>query len=103
MWNVVTGFAFTDMGSVSYPFLDMHIPHTLYDHKTDTFLALEWGNLYIAACNVKLHALYHYDSRLHGTEEESFCLSKKGLNTNLQVLTVHITFLESPLMIFQIM
>jgi len=72
-------------------FLEKYVPRTLRDRKKDEFMALEQGGMSVAAYEAKFHALSRYDTQLMTTEEEKICLFVKGLNSELQVLSVHMT------------
>lgn len=45
----------------------------------------------VASYEAKFHSLYHYATQWLGTEEERIWLCVKGLNTELQVLSIHMT------------
>ncbi|KAH0673662.1 hypothetical protein KY284_024749 [Solanum tuberosum] len=70
---------------------EKYVPRTLRDHKKDEFMALEQGGMYVAAYEAKFHALSRYDTQLVTTEDERIRLFVKGLNSELQILSVHMT------------
>jgi len=61
------------------------------DRKKDEFMALEQGGTSVAAYQAKFHASSRYATQLVTTEEESMRLFIRGLNSELQVLSVHMT------------
>ncbi|WMV08475.1 hypothetical protein MTR67_001860 [Solanum verrucosum] len=61
------------------------------DRKKDEFMALKQGGMTVAAYEVKFHALSRYATQLVTSEKDRFCLFIKGLNLELQVLSVHMT------------
>ncbi|KAH0743175.1 hypothetical protein KY290_031168 [Solanum tuberosum] len=69
----------------------VHQHGTLRDHKKDEFIALEQGGMSVAAYEAKFHALSRYATQLVTTEEERIRLFVKGLNYELQVLSVYMT------------
>lgn len=79
-------------------FLEKRVPQTLRDQKKDEFMAFEKGDMFVAAYEAKFHALSRIYMQLVTTEEENICLFFKGLNSELQVLSVHTTFAEKVLM-----
>ncbi|WMV26670.1 hypothetical protein MTR67_020055 [Solanum verrucosum] len=72
-------------------FLEKYVFRTLRDRKKDKFMTLEQGGMFVAAYEVKFHALSRYATQLVTTEEERICLFVKGLNSELQLLSVHMT------------
>ncbi|WMV41337.1 hypothetical protein MTR67_034722 [Solanum verrucosum] len=64
---------------------------TLRDRKKDEFMALEQGGMTLAAYEAKFHALSRYATQLVTTEEEGIRLFIRGLNSELLVLSVHMT------------
>ena len=64
---------------------------TLRDRKKGEFTALEQGGMTVAAYEAKFHALSRYATQLVTTEEERIRLFIRGLNSELQVLSVHMT------------
>ncbi|KAH0665419.1 hypothetical protein KY285_026625 [Solanum tuberosum] len=71
--------------------LEKYVPQTLRDRKKDDFMALEQGGMSVAAYEAKFHALSRYATQLVTTEEERIRLFIKGLNSELQVLSIHMT------------
>jgi len=67
------------------------MPRTLRDRKKNEFMALEQGGMSVATYEAKFHALSRYAMQLVTTEEERIRLFIKGLNSELQVLYVHMT------------
>ncbi|WMV40989.1 hypothetical protein MTR67_034374 [Solanum verrucosum] len=67
------------------------MPRTLRDRKKDEFMALEQGGMSVAAYEAKFHALSRYATKLVTTEEERIRLFIRGLNSELHVLSVHMT------------
>ncbi|WMV55486.1 hypothetical protein MTR67_048871 [Solanum verrucosum] len=65
---------------------------TLRDRKKDEFMDLEKGSLRVDAYEAKFHAMFCYPTQLVTTEEERTWLFVKSLNSELQVLSVHMTF-----------
>ncbi|KAH0652758.1 hypothetical protein KY289_030436 [Solanum tuberosum] len=55
-------------------------------------MALEQGGMFVASYKAKFHALSRYVTQLVNTEEERIRLFIRGLNSELQVLSVHMTF-----------
>ncbi|WMV59252.1 hypothetical protein MTR67_052637 [Solanum verrucosum] len=54
-------------------------------------MALDQGSMFVAAYETKLHVLSRYATQLVTIEEERICLFIRGLNSELQVLSVHMT------------
>ncbi|KAH0765510.1 hypothetical protein KY285_001381 [Solanum tuberosum] len=72
-------------------FLEKCVPRTLRGRKKDEFMALEQGGMTMAAYEAKFHVLSRYATQLVSTEEERIRLFIRGLNFELQVLSVHMT------------
>ncbi|WMV08073.1 hypothetical protein MTR67_001458 [Solanum verrucosum] len=71
--------------------LEKYVPRTLRDRKKDEFMALEQGGMCVVGYEAKFHGLSRYASQLVTSEEERIHLFVKGLNSELQVLYVHMT------------
>ncbi|WMV32260.1 hypothetical protein MTR67_025645, partial [Solanum verrucosum] len=69
-------------------FLEISVFLTLRDGKNDEFVALEQGTMTMAAYEAKFHVLSRYATQLVNFEEEMIHLFIKGLNSELQVLSV---------------
>lgn len=67
------------------------MPRTLRDRKKDEFMALEQSGMSMAAYEAKFHVLSRYATQLVATEEKRIRLFIRGLNSELQVLSVHMT------------
>ncbi|KAH0728169.1 hypothetical protein KY284_004034 [Solanum tuberosum] len=72
-------------------FLEKYVSRTLRDRKKDEFMALEQGGMSVAIYEAKFHVLSRYVTQLVTTEEERIHLFIKGLNSELHVLSVHMT------------
>ncbi|KAH0746089.1 hypothetical protein KY285_007746 [Solanum tuberosum] len=75
-------------------FLEKYVPRTLRDRKKDEFMALEQCCISMAAYEAKFHALSRCAMQLVTTEEERIRLFVKRLNSELQVLSIHMTSAE---------
>ncbi|KAH0672114.1 hypothetical protein KY284_023201 [Solanum tuberosum] len=64
---------------------------TLRDHKKDEFMTLVHGGMTMAAYEAKFHVLSRYATQLVTIEEERIWFFIRGLNFELQVLSVHMT------------
>lgn len=71
------------------------MPWNLKDHKKDEFILLKHGSITIAAYEAKFHALYRNVTQLVTLEEERI-RSFKGLNAELQVLSVYMIVTSKP-------
>ncbi|KAH0657946.1 hypothetical protein KY289_026694 [Solanum tuberosum] len=91
MWNVDLKFYPTFLAQLHAIFLEKYVPRTLKDRKKDEFSALEQGGMSVVAYEAKFHALSRYATQLVTIEEEMIHLFIKGLNFELQVLSVHMT------------
>ena len=82
-WISVTDFTFIDLGTISY-FVLWEV-YTLVSPwlKKNVFLALEQGDILVAAYEAKFHALSHHSTQLLTTEEKRIWLYVKGLNDDL--------------------
>ncbi|KAH0745921.1 hypothetical protein KY285_007578 [Solanum tuberosum] len=76
---------------VSFQLQEKYVPKTLRDRKKDRVMASEQGGMSVAAYEAKFHALSRYATQLVTTEEERIWLFIRGLNSELQVLSVHMT------------
>lgn len=56
------------------------------------FLDLKQRSMLVAAYKAKFHVLYHYVTQLEGIEKERTQIFLIGLNIDLQVLSIHMTF-----------
>ena len=65
------------------------MPRTLRDHKKGEFMASEQGGMTVVAYESKFHALSRYATQLVTTKEERIQLFIRGLNSELQVLSVN--------------
>ncbi|WMV09159.1 hypothetical protein MTR67_002544 [Solanum verrucosum] len=83
--------ALTSLTQFDALFLEKYVPRTLRDRKKDKFMALEQGGMSVAAYEAKFHALSRYTTQLATTKEEGIRLFIKGLNSELQVLSIHMT------------
>ncbi|WMV59720.1 hypothetical protein MTR67_053105 [Solanum verrucosum] len=72
-------------------FLENYVPRTLRDRKKDKFMALEQCGMSVGTYEAKFHALSRYATQLVTNEEERICLFIRGQNSELQVLSVHMT------------
>lgn len=75
-----------------YFFLEKCAPQTLCYHKKDEFLALVQGDKLVQDSKDKFHSLSFFITQVLTFEEERIHLYIKGLNYDLQVLFVHLTF-----------
>lgn len=73
------------------------MPRTFKDHKKEDFMAFEQGGIYMASYEPKFHALSRYATQLVTIEEERIYLFIKGLNSELQILSVYMTSTERSL------
>ncbi|WMV14469.1 hypothetical protein MTR67_007854 [Solanum verrucosum] len=87
----IFSFTSTHLDRFHALFLEKYVPRTLRDRKKDEFMALEQGGMSVAAYEAKFHDLSRYDTQLVTTEKERIRLFIKGLNSELQVLFVHMT------------
>ena len=71
--------------------LDKYVPRTLRDRKKDKFMALERVDMFVVAYEAKFYALSRYDTQLVTTEEERIYFVIREINSELQVLYVHMT------------
>ena len=58
------------------------------------YMGLEQGSMIVVAYEAKFHALSRYATQLMTTETERIRLFIKGLNSELHVLSVHMTSAE---------
>ncbi|KAH0746217.1 hypothetical protein KY285_007874 [Solanum tuberosum] len=77
---------------VNFQLQEKYVPRTLRDRNKDEFLALEQGGMFVASYEAMFHEFSRYVKRLVTTEEERICLFIKGLNFELLVLLVHMTY-----------
>lgn len=75
-------------------FVENYVPKTLRDWKKYEFIALEKGGMSLAAYVAKFHAFSRYTTQLVTIEEERIQLFTRGLNSELQVLSIHMTSAE---------
>lgn len=68
------------------------MPRILCDRKKDEFLALMQGSMSVATIEDEFHAMSRYGTQLLGIDEESIQLYVKGLNIDLQVLSIRMSF-----------
>lgn len=74
--------------------LKKYVRRALCDNKNDEFLALEQGDILVAAYKDKFHALSYKATQLLAFEQKRIHLYVKGLNYDLQVLFIHMNFIE---------
>ena len=72
-------------------FLDKYVPQFLRHSKKDEFMVLEHSAMFLTAYESKFHALSRYATQLVTTKEEKIHLFINGLNSELQILSVHMT------------
>lgn len=65
------------------------VPRTLRDRKKDEFMALKQGSMYVTTYEATFNALSRYDTLLITNDDERIQIFIRGLDSELQVLSVH--------------
>ncbi|KAH0746358.1 hypothetical protein KY285_008015 [Solanum tuberosum] len=76
---------------VTFQLQEKYLPRTLRDYKKDKFMGLKQVGMYVAVYEAKFHDLSRYATQLVTTEEKRIHLFIKGLNSEFQELSVHMT------------